>query len=460
MAKIPGDPRIDQYTASEGQTVFIYDFKIYSDEEIKVLKNAEELTLTTDYTVQDAGEEEGGTITLVVGATAGDVYTLIGDTYIQRETQFTPGGRFAAADLNNELDKLDNLDSENATETQANFHLPFPVPGVSLNIPLPEAGKSLKWNAEETEFILTQYDLDTIAQTAITAAAEAAASAVLAAEKAVLAGDKATEAANSATAAATSATEAAASAASINLPELESHIIPAVTNFYNLGTPSFKWNNIRSKNLYASSDGSANFLGSINLSGSVTSHITPSGLSRDLGSGSAVWRAGYVKNMYAAVTYPRCIYEGHVGDVYATADVWQRRILDTAVVTEIPGAVLNTTDHYFTLPLGRYKIRARMMVRHTSDSAYTKSVLAINGGPTTKGADQVKSLGGEVALSYGFKAINGRSSVAEGEFVVTSATTEYALYTIISVGGGDFGATLQAGIFTRLEIKQITNNAP
>ena len=68
MAQLPGDARQVQYVATAGQTVFIYDFLIYEDDEIKVQSGTDTLVLTTDYTVQDAGEAGGGTITLVVGA--------------------------------------------------------------------------------------------------------------------------------------------------------------------------------------------------------------------------------------------------------------------------------------------------------------------------------------------------------------------------------------------------------
>ena len=38
MAQLPGDARVNQYTASAGQTTFTYDFKIYEDDEITVMK--------------------------------------------------------------------------------------------------------------------------------------------------------------------------------------------------------------------------------------------------------------------------------------------------------------------------------------------------------------------------------------------------------------------------------------
>ena len=102
MAQIPGSARVNQYTATASQTVFIYDYKIYDDDEIKVQQNDDTLTLTTDYTVQDAGEDSGGTITLVTGATLDDTITLTGNSMIERDAVFTAGGDYLASAINGE----------------------------------------------------------------------------------------------------------------------------------------------------------------------------------------------------------------------------------------------------------------------------------------------------------------------------------------------------------------------
>ncbi|MBT4114773.1 hypothetical protein HOE41_04115, partial [Candidatus Woesearchaeota archaeon] len=51
------------YSASSSQTVFAYTFKIFADADLKVYVNDVQKTLTTDYTVSDAGETSGGNVT-------------------------------------------------------------------------------------------------------------------------------------------------------------------------------------------------------------------------------------------------------------------------------------------------------------------------------------------------------------------------------------------------------------
>jgi hypothetical protein len=82
----------NQYTATAGQTVFAYTFEIVTDDDIVVLKNGVTLTKTADYTVSGVGIDSGGNVTLVVGATAGDILTLYRDMPYERLTDYTNAG--------------------------------------------------------------------------------------------------------------------------------------------------------------------------------------------------------------------------------------------------------------------------------------------------------------------------------------------------------------------------------
>ena len=101
------DRRI-QFTATGGQTVFPYDFPIFDEAHLVVTRlragTLTTFTLTTDYTVSGVGVEAGGNVTLVSGATAGDVITIYGDTPVERTTDFNDAGDFFAATLNREFD--------------------------------------------------------------------------------------------------------------------------------------------------------------------------------------------------------------------------------------------------------------------------------------------------------------------------------------------------------------------
>jgi len=173
MAQIPGSARVDQYTATGGQTVFTYTYLVYHDDEILVQSGDDVLTLTADYTVQDAGEETGGTITLVVGATAGDIITLTGNSMIERDTEFTNGGDYLASAINGEYDKLDNITKELVTQQESYFKLATYNPAISKIVPNPTSRRGLVWNAAGTALENTDLDPD-VAATAAAASAAAA----------------------------------------------------------------------------------------------------------------------------------------------------------------------------------------------------------------------------------------------------------------------------------------------
>ena len=96
----------NQYTATSGQTVFPYTFEIFDKNDIAVLKNGTLLSEGTNYTVSGVGNNSGGNITLVVGATAGDVLTIYRDMAYQRLTDYQNSGDFLAQEVNDDFDRL------------------------------------------------------------------------------------------------------------------------------------------------------------------------------------------------------------------------------------------------------------------------------------------------------------------------------------------------------------------
>jgi hypothetical protein len=99
------EPR-DQYVAGSSQTAFNYSFPIFSDSDLVVYVGDVLQTLTTNYTVSGAGDDNGGTITFTAGLTAGDIITIYRDVPIQRTTDFAQNGPRRSADMNDELDRI------------------------------------------------------------------------------------------------------------------------------------------------------------------------------------------------------------------------------------------------------------------------------------------------------------------------------------------------------------------
>lgn len=98
------NPRIS-YVATAGQTAFPTSFAFFVDGDINVYINDVLKTLATDYTVA-GGSGLDGTVTLVTGATVGDIIVLTRDVELERTTDFPTSGPFQVASLNVELDKL------------------------------------------------------------------------------------------------------------------------------------------------------------------------------------------------------------------------------------------------------------------------------------------------------------------------------------------------------------------
>ena len=98
-------PRV-QYTASSSQTVFAYGFPIFTDADLKVYQGTTLLTLTTHYTVSGAATSVGGNVTLVTGATSGDIITIYRDLAVARSSDYQTGGDLLAETLNDDLDKI------------------------------------------------------------------------------------------------------------------------------------------------------------------------------------------------------------------------------------------------------------------------------------------------------------------------------------------------------------------
>lgn len=99
-------PTRNQYTATAGQTVFPYTFEIFDDDDIAVDKNGSLLSKGTDYSVTGVNLDNGGNVTLAIGATAGDILTLYRDMPLERTTDYQQNGDFLADEVNDDFDRL------------------------------------------------------------------------------------------------------------------------------------------------------------------------------------------------------------------------------------------------------------------------------------------------------------------------------------------------------------------
>jgi len=152
MTVLDNTPR-DQYTATGGQVAFSYTFEIAAEGDIAVLQNGVLLSLGTgagEYAVTGVGSDTGGVVTLVTGATAGDIITLYRDMALERLTSYTNGGDFLAADVNNDYDRLWLALQQNTGTSNRALVAPNTDP-TNINMTIPDKAtrldKFLKFNA-------------------------------------------------------------------------------------------------------------------------------------------------------------------------------------------------------------------------------------------------------------------------------------------------------------------------
>lgn len=95
-----------QYTATSGQTEFTIPFPFFENSDIVAYQDSTLLVLTTDYTLSGADSPSGGTLTLVSGATTGDIITILGDTPIDRTSIYSATiSNLTGSDLNQDFNR-------------------------------------------------------------------------------------------------------------------------------------------------------------------------------------------------------------------------------------------------------------------------------------------------------------------------------------------------------------------
>lgn len=149
-------------------------FYFLDDDNIIVIRtpadgsDAVTLTLTTDYTLSGAGDEDGGSLTLVMTGVDGDTLTIINEPEITQLTQYPQVGKFPAASHERALDKLTMIAKRiydlasrsirlNDGDPATSFELPVAVPGRYLGFGVTGALEALSGTAGVSDAGLVEY---------------------------------------------------------------------------------------------------------------------------------------------------------------------------------------------------------------------------------------------------------------------------------------------------------------
>jgi len=156
----------DEYTATAGQTLFNYTFKIFESTDLNVYVTPvgqdpdDDIDIVTGYSVTGLGDEDGGTITLVTPTTAGDSVTIVSDIPESRTTDYQNNGDFLPNTVNDDFDRVVSLVKQANDKVNRTVSFQESEQGVSnLELPAPVALKGLRWKADLSG--LENIDLDT-----------------------------------------------------------------------------------------------------------------------------------------------------------------------------------------------------------------------------------------------------------------------------------------------------------
>ena len=149
-------PSRNEYTATAGQTVFAYTFKIYesTDLNVYVTPAAQDANDVTDIVIPSAvtgvGGESGGTVT-IAATNAGDRVTIVSDIPSSRTTDYQNNGDFRPTVVNADFDRVVSLSKQ--VEDLAGRTVVFEESqqnAQQLGLPTPVGGGYLRWNASLT----------------------------------------------------------------------------------------------------------------------------------------------------------------------------------------------------------------------------------------------------------------------------------------------------------------------
>lgn len=147
------------YNGNGATTVFAFPYRFLESTDLTVtLVRADTTqvvqTLNTDYTVTGAGDDAGGTVTMVVAPTSGQQLVIVRAVPLTQETDYISGDPFPAESHERALDKLtmisqrlENLISRSVRLSDADLLVSSTI------LPSPIANASLVWNGTGTAIV-------------------------------------------------------------------------------------------------------------------------------------------------------------------------------------------------------------------------------------------------------------------------------------------------------------------
>lgn len=149
-----------QFGGDGSTTPFATGFEFIQDSDLVVILTDSSgvdttQTITTHYTVTGAGNDAGGTVTMVTAPANGETLTIYRDTTLTQATDYTAYDAFPEESHEQALDKLTLIAQEQAGRIDdriVRFSESTDVSSISSVLPVPTADYYLKFNAAGTAF--------------------------------------------------------------------------------------------------------------------------------------------------------------------------------------------------------------------------------------------------------------------------------------------------------------------
>lgn len=147
------------YNGNGATTVFAFPYRFLTNTDLVVtLVQADTTqvvqTLNTDYTVTGAGDDAGGTVTMVVPPATGQQLVIVRDVPLTQETDYISGDPFPAETHERALDKLTMISQRLESLISRSIRLSdADLLVTSTILPAPSPGSSLIWNLTGTGLV-------------------------------------------------------------------------------------------------------------------------------------------------------------------------------------------------------------------------------------------------------------------------------------------------------------------
>lgn len=142
--------RRTQYIAAVSQTAFDYPFSIFDEDDLVVVVDGVPQVITTDYTVDGVGDDNGGTVTLLSALAGGEIVTIYSDTVLERTADYGQNGPLTSRAINDDFDRLFVIAQELKVATQRSLRIPVTAQVDDADIelePANYAGKYLSFDS-------------------------------------------------------------------------------------------------------------------------------------------------------------------------------------------------------------------------------------------------------------------------------------------------------------------------